>query len=167
MTVALATQPSTAPLPTGDAAQIRGTGAGTLAWPANGAPFLADGGSTQMKLGVFTKPWRYWLIACGNLIMYESAATWTRADFALRLLDQNGATVSDLNGINFFQKICVRDNEGGGWYSYTCNAHFFCEASLQYQVQMFSMSASPAGVNYYSADVHLSLFAHTIGEGVY
>lgn len=164
MVVALADQPSTEPLPTGDAKVRWSTGGGSIAWPGAQAPFTDSSG--PMQVGTWVKPWRYWLIAAGNVIAAGPAA-WTRQDFALCLLDQNGAAIADLNGISFFQKITVRDNEGGAWQGYTVNAQFFCEANQPYNVQMQSLSASVAGYTYYAADVHLSLHGHTIGEGVY
>lgn len=164
MTTPLAALPSTAPLPTGDVKTRWSSGGGGYVWPANQAPFTDTSG--VMQVGPWVKPWRYWLIVMANIIVTGPAA-WTRQDFALRLLDQNGAAISDLNGINFFQKITVRDSEGGGWQGYTINGHFFCEANQLYSVQLQSWSAPASGYSYYAADVHLSLFGHTIGEGVY
>lgn len=164
MVVALARQAADQPLPTGDAKVRWSSGGGQLNWPASQTPFTDASGA--MQVGPWVKPWRYWLIAVANVIV-AGPASWTRQDIALALLNQNGAAVADLNGIQFFQKITVRDNEGGAWQGYTVNAQFFCEAGQPYSVQLQSWSAPVAGYSYYAADVHLSLFGHTIGEGVY
>ena len=160
MPVKLGDRSSVSPLPAGRPTRHAVGYGGTIAFPAAGN-WLIPGGSDG-QLGPFNLPYRYWLNVVVNNIFHSNTA-WTRYDVAIRLV-VNGVYGPDLNGQTYHQNA---DSEvQTTWAGQSIEAKFFCEANTNYHVYVLSWN-TPAGVSYYQSPGHMSMYAYTVGEGVY
>jgi hypothetical protein len=159
MPTALGARPSASPLPAGRPTRHAVGVGGTIAFPAANNWLVSSGDG---RVGPFNLPYRYWLCAIMNNI-FLSAGDWVRYDVALRLV-VNGSYGPDLNGQSLHQN--ADSNVNNVWHGQSVEAKFFCEANTNYEVYAVTYN-TPSGISYYQAPNHMSLYAYTVGEGVY
>ena len=170
MTTALGARPSATPLPTGTILSKRSSDAGSVVWPStDNYLWMGPGaGGVSGSTGVFNRPERFWLKAGSSHIASPvTAAGWYAYVYALRLVVA-GNYGNDLNGYGTHTKYNSCDGPGGGnnWWGASIEALFYCEANTDYQVYLLSRYAG-GNVYYYQSNVHMNLWAYTIGEGAY
>jgi hypothetical protein len=167
MATTLGVRSSVDPLPTGDFKGIVGQGGGgTMGWPPADNYFYANTAQTiPMQVGPFQKTGRYWICALGNVIDHV-AGGWQAGVLQLRLVNLGGSPIADLNGFyRAFRYVTNENHPPDTWKNQSVETKFYCEANQGYYVQL--LSAGGGGYYYSGYQGHLSLYAYTVGEGVY
>ena len=161
--VALGSQPSAQPLPTGVTVRTFAAPAtATGPWPAS-LNYLHADASVPFLVGPLSRPTRFWWVVAATVMTICQGTAWQRYDYLLRLVDGGGNPVNDLNGRSTVQKA---DSTEQNWRSVSISNYYYCEANTTYNVQLLSASSSP-NVTYHKDRVFVRMWSHTIGEGAY
>ena len=164
MPMNFALRKSDVPLPTGYVVRKVAVDAGAqAAWPS-AENYLLGSVSVDGQCGPFRSTERFYLVCGASFIHANTAVTWLRMDYQLRLL-VNGVYGNDLRGNNLFLKT---DAITGAnlWKGSSISGMFFCEKDTDYHVRLMSKNTAATGIYWRGVD-YWSLWGYMIGEGKY